>query len=144
MAMWRAKFPMWALMGFALLVGCSRGPRFNPVKGRVLWHGEPAAGARLIFHPLAETPGVPKPSALVDENGYFHVGTYAPNDGAPAGEYIVTIDWFDLASQTASADVGETPMSTDKLKGRYADPKRSSLHVTIKQGENTLPPFELK
>lgn len=140
----RAKFPVVALAGLVLLGGCSRGPRFNPVAGQVLWRGKPAAGARVIFHPLAETAGVPKPSAVVEESGAFHVGTYAPNDGAPAGEYKVTIDWFDLSPQTASTDVGETPSPSDKLKGRYADPKRSSLQATIKEGENTLPPFELQ
>ncbi|WP_074313703.1 hypothetical protein [Singulisphaera sp. GP187] len=30
------------------------------------------------------------------------------------------------------------------LRGKYSDPARSGLTATIKEGENTLPPFQLK
>lgn len=143
--MWRAKLSALALVGFVLLLGCSRRSGLNPVQGKVLWGGKPTPGARVIFHPVSATPDLPQPSALVDENGSFRLGTRDPGDGAPAGEYKVTIDWMDLSSQGVSADGGDdlrTP--ADKLGGRYADPNRSTFRVTIKEGENILPPFELK
>jgi hypothetical protein len=137
----RAKRPALALVAFVLLAGCSGKPRFNPVEGKVLWRGKPAAGARVIFHPVSATPNQLQPSAKIEEDGSFHLKTYVPGgrgdlaDGAPSGEYRVTIDWFDDLSK-------RNP--TDKWGGRYADPKRSALQVTVKQGENVLPPFELK
>ncbi|HEY7330193.1 MAG TPA: hypothetical protein VH592_21325 [Gemmataceae bacterium] len=144
----RAKLPALALMGFVLLAGCSGGgPRFNPVQGKVLWRGKPPVGARVIFHPIPQTPNQLQPSALVEEDGSFHLKTYVPGnrrdyaDGATSGEYRVTIDWFPLSGKSLS--VGKAPL-TDKLEGRYADPERSSLQATVKDGENVLPPFELK
>ncbi len=144
--MWRAKFLALALVGMVLLPGCSQGPRLYPVQGKVLWRGKPTAGARVIFHPVSENPNLPQPSAVVDENGSFRLGTRAPGDGAPAGEYKVTIDWSDLSDQAVySADISSgPPKSPDKLGGRYADPKRSMLQVNVKEGKNNLPPFELK
>jgi hypothetical protein len=146
--MWRAKLAM--LVGLVLLAGCSEGQRFNPVVGKVFWRGKPAVGARVIFHPASATPNQPQPSAVVGEDGSFRLRTYvqetrATGDGAPAGEYKVTIDWSDLSPEAVSVDPGAMPPKpSDKLGGRYADSKRSTLQVTIKEGENTLQPFELK
>ena len=148
--MWRRRFPALALWGFVFVAGCSRVSGFNPVEGKVLWRGKPAAGARVIFHPILETPNQLQPSALVEADGSFHLKTWNPGhrgdpaDGAPPGEYRATIDWLDFSRKASPPKDKLKGYAEDKLKGRYADPKRSSLQVTVKEGENVLPPFELK
>ena len=142
--------PVLALLSVVPLVGCSRGPRLHPVEGKVLWRGKPASGARVIFHPVSDTPNLPQPSGLVGDDGSFHLRTYIQEsrdaeDGAPPGEYKVTFDWSDVSPAAASADRNdEAAQPTDKLGGRYADPNRSAFRVTVKEGDNALPPFELK
>ncbi len=41
-------------------------------------------------------------------------------------------------------DHGEEIAGPDRLRGRYGDPARSGLKVTIKEGENALPPIEVE
>lgn len=143
--MGRAKLAALALVGLVLVLGCSRPSELHPVEGTVSWRGKPTPGARVIFHPVSATPNLPQPSALVDDNGSFRVGTRGPGDGARPGEYKVTIEWLDLSPQAETAELGDNvPTPTDKLAGRYADPNRSAFRVTIKEGKNVLPPFELK
>ena len=73
--------------------GCSRsGPALYPVRGKVLFEGQPARGATLVLHPLGNSgANAIKPRAFVDRDGGFEVFTYAAGDGAPAGEYAVTV-----------------------------------------------------
>ena len=59
-------------------------------------------------------------------------------DGAPAGEYEIIITWHKPVE--GSSDDGP-----DLLKGRYRDPGQSRLpKITIKEGNNELPPIKLK
>ncbi|HEV3444812.1 MAG TPA: hypothetical protein VG099_09225, partial [Gemmataceae bacterium] len=73
--------------------GCSRsGPALYAVRGKVLFEGQPARGATLVLHPLGNSgANAIKPRAFVDRDGGFEVFTYAAGDGAPAGEYAVTV-----------------------------------------------------
>ena len=109
-----------------------------PVKGRVLFQDKPAAGAFVVFVPVNEPPEPtdPRPGAYADEEGVFTLNTYGTGDGAPAGEYIVTVVWREKGTGDE-----EGP---DRLQGRYGDPKNSKLRATVKEGPNELPPFRLK
>jgi hypothetical protein len=64
------------------------------------------------------------------------VTAYSP-DGAPSGEYAVTIVW----------PVRHNPISTlwegDRLNGRYADKAKTTLRITVEKQPLQLPPFEL-
>jgi hypothetical protein len=63
-----------------------------PVRGKVLFEGQPARGATLVLHPLGNSgANAIMPRAFVDRDGGFEVFTYAAGDGAPAGEYAVTV-----------------------------------------------------
>src|SRR5437879_6143573 len=81
----------------ALLPGCARDGRkpVYPVHGRVLdGNNKPAAGALLIFHPIEVSDlDLTKPLAHVRDDGTFALTTYNKDDGAPEGEYAVTIEW---------------------------------------------------
>src|SRR5688572_16419022 len=67
-----------------------------PAQGKVLVNGQPADGARVVFYPkVAEVDGLqmPTPAATTDAAGEYHLESYDPEDGAPAGEYSVTVVW---------------------------------------------------
>lgn len=112
------------------------------VQGQVFVNKKPAANALVVLTPLqdAETEKWPNgyPRGHVQEDGVFRVTTYREGDGAPAGEYAVTVLWM-------VAEIGERESQVDKLQGRYAEPKASLLRVEVKadrQG-NQLPAFQL-
>lgn len=130
-----------------LAVGCasdSAGRKsVHPTRGSVFVQGKPAAGARVTFHPTTDaglSRGAP-PFAVVDADGSFAVTTYLAKDGAPEGEYIVTILWPTPPPPGKSDD---DVMATDRLRNAYANPKTSKLRATVKPGMNELESFQLK
>ncbi|HSQ54322.1 MAG TPA: hypothetical protein VLM40_01145 [Gemmata sp.] len=128
--------------------GCSSGEKLNPVKGKVLYKGEPLAGATVSFHPKGANDLKRQPAiGLTQEDGTFTVKT-GPDDGAPAGDYVVTII---CTAQPKAADgkkkilsFGSEDISVDRLGGAYANMANSKINVTIKDGKNELEPFNLK
>lgn len=106
----------------------------HPVRGQVFVKDKPAVGAFVLFVPVNEPaePKDPRPRAEVDQDGSFTLSTYDGNDGAPIGDYLVSIVW-----------PGEEDVD-DKLLGRYGDAKTSNLRATVKEGPNDLPAFRLK
>ena len=109
------------------------------VRGRVLVSGKPASGALVLFIPNHEPnpPKDPRPRGEVAADGAFALSTYEAEDGAPAGEYIVSVTW----PGGVLPDGREEP--PDKLLGRYDGRAKSKLRATIKEGPNELPPFNL-
>lgn len=112
-----------------------------PVSGKVLVDGKPATGAMVTFHPAAsvENPRVQRSYATVEEDGTFHLSTYQPADGVPAGEYAVTISWPGKLPRGSDA----TAVPPDRLGGRYLSPKNPYKTVTIAKQELVLDPFEI-
>lgn len=128
----------------AVLPAC-RGNREKPVfpvHGKVLVNNQPAAKALVIFSPLqdAEPEHWPKgyPRGIVQDDGTFQLTSYRTDDGAPAGDYVATVLWLFPVEGDPEAEV-------DKLQGRYADPKASTLRVTVNADTNgtKVPPFQL-
>ena len=78
-----------------LLSSCARNTRkpVYPVHGQVLVNGKPAAGATVFFFPVESDPDAIAPYGVLDADGSFSLTTYLTFDGAPAGEYVVTIRW---------------------------------------------------
>jgi hypothetical protein len=131
--------------GAALLfgaLGCSRADRTYPAEFQVLSQNKPAAGATVVLHPVGTVdPAAPKPTGKVDASGVVRLSTFGENDGAPPGDYVVTVVWYDVASTPEQAVVVK---GGDKLKGKY---RRSdgptAPRVTIQKQTNQLPPLEL-
>jgi len=122
------------------LAGCGDSRKtVYPVQGRVLdADGKPAAGAKVIFHPLDDKdPGAGHPVAIVDDTGSFALTTYNKGDGAPAGNYAVTIEW------RPQRETPFSPTPEDKLKGRFATASKSPFKATIAKEPTTLEPFRL-
>jgi hypothetical protein len=145
---------LFVLLIPVLASACARNPGIPvyPVSGIVLHNGEPAEGALVICYPVnpikvEKEAQPPRPSGLVDASGEFVLSTNAPGDGAREGDYRVSIVWFKDAT-------GEEPVfggrgkegqaaNKDYLNGKYSDPKRSGLTITVSPGSNQLDPFEL-
>lgn len=131
--------------------GGSDGVTLHPVAGQVLFQGKPLPNVRLVFRPAGTASAItaPVPIGQTDSEGKFRLSTAVGEggpltNGAPAGDYLVAIttlrrsDSSDFLSKSASST---TP---DPIQKRYADPQTSGLKATIKAGENTLEPFDLK
>lgn len=115
--------------------------RVYPARGAALFAGKPMLNASILLHPADEKePNFPRPKATVNEDGAFVLGTYSKDDGAPAGEYIVTMQWFGKQDARVSEDA---PPPVNRLPARYANPKTSRLTVRIQAGENKLPTLNL-
>jgi hypothetical protein len=113
------------------------------VYGKVLVNGRPAEGARIVFYPTAEAaPGqeVPTPSATTDANGEYQLDSYEVEDGAPAGDFKVTVVWPEPPPPNATGIFD----LEDQLGGRYSNPDTTPLTATVEEGGGEIPPFELK
>ena len=80
----------------ALASGCGgqKGPRLYPVKGSVRINGEPARDVNVVFTPVtlpADGATPLSPSAVTGDDGSFRLMSFKPGDGAPAGDYQVTV-----------------------------------------------------
>jgi hypothetical protein len=123
--------------------GCSGEPRTYPVRGKVLYKGQPAAGAKVIFEPKNNSdPRALRPTATVIADGSFTLSSREPGDGAPAGEYAVLLIWPDEPARGRGLAVKQP--SRDRLRGAYSNPDKPLRQVQITEGNNELPAFELR
>ena len=122
-----------------------------PSSGQVLSNGKPVAGVQVTFRPIVpegQNSPAPVPIARTDKDGKFRLATTVGEagqavDGAPAGDYAVAL----VAARSDSADFlrkdAASPTSAT-IDARFSNPETSGLKATIKPGENTLEPFDLK
>jgi hypothetical protein len=126
------------------LLCCSCGKRETrtpvfPVQGKVLFEGKPLAHAFLVFHPVnGFGVNVSRPIANAEDDGSFAPSTYDAGDGAPAGEYTVTVEW-----RRPPSNDQVTP-SENLLPARYSKPASTPFKVLVVAGENILEPFQIR
>jgi len=130
---------------FGLCLGCSgkKDPNQKPtfrVKGSVTVDDEiPSPPVQLVCHPKGNDTNSTSTDAtcVSNEDGTFEFTTYKQGDGVPAGDYVITVTWkeFDLIKREYKA--------ADKLKGRYSDPKKSTIELTVGKGPVDLGTIEL-
>jgi hypothetical protein len=133
----RAVVPVLILLAIS---ACQPGDKKVPVytvKGVVTENGKPLENATVVLHVSSAIPDVPKPTGKTNAQGEFQLTTYETNDGAPAGDYAVTVEkWTTLRPDEGPAN---------RLNARYAKPASSKLLATVKPEPNqTLPTLELK
>jgi hypothetical protein len=98
----------------------------HPVRGRAFFEGTPMSGAKIVLTREKENKKKPtKVHGTVEADGTFKLSTYTAFDGAPAGEYQVSIAWREA--------------DKDLLPERY----RKGLRATFRAESNDLV-FELK
>lgn len=123
-----------------LCAACNSKAQLYPVQGKVFFADKPAEGALVVFHPADDAqPRALRPSGQVNAQGSFVLGTYAPGDGAPAGEYLVAIVWLGDRKKM-NPETGDVP---NKLPERYGNPETSQLRASVKSGPTELEPFKL-
>jgi len=134
----------WAKVAAVLLVGgllSAAGARYwqanaaPPVPvvaahGTIEFDGKPASGAILQLHPVKARKDLPNlPQALADEAGRFDLSTFRRNDGAPAGEYVVTVTW----RPDVTTKDGRTERGPNVIPSKWTKPTSSPLRITISQ-----------
>ena len=105
-----------------LAAGCGGGKDLRktyPVTGTVTINGAPAEpGVLVLLHPqFTETDKYPiHPRGETKEGGAFQITTYNTDDGAPEGEYVVTIEWPQRVGMS-------THFSGDLFGGLFSSPE---------------------
>jgi hypothetical protein len=151
------------LLATLSVAGCGNRPTgYSRAYGKLLYKGEPAAGAFLMFQPESKPAAadfVP-PSAIVEDDGRFEVASPA-GDGAPPGKYKVLVAWpeespaaeapTDSKSKTKKASVGPVrrknkldTKTKDRLKGRYYSADTPLTIVEVKAEATDLGSLEIK
>ena len=103
-----------------------------PVSGEVYVDGQPAAELSVTLHPVngmdTEVPTVS--ATFTKADGTFELSTFEEGDGVPAGEYVATFAWGELNPFSMTFD-------DSKLKGKYSDPEKSEVKITVTEGQPT-------
>jgi hypothetical protein len=152
----RKCLPTVCLGLLVFLTGCGdKAVPLYPVTGQVMYQGKPAANAQVVFHdkrPADSIHNLPIPRARTDEQGKFQLSSYQPDDGAPAGEYAVTVmlasikpaDLAPPGESQESADPEAAGVQVPVAGKQYMDPATSGLEAVVLEQENVIPPFELE
>jgi tetratricopeptide (TPR) repeat protein len=110
-----------------------------PAHGQAAYEGKPIPNASIVLDPAwTKDPPFPRPHALVKDDGSFVLATYGKDDGAPPGEYRVSVQWL---VQTQIIETEGNPLPPNLLPARYGNFETSGLSVQIQQGRTSCPPF---
>jgi hypothetical protein len=109
-----------------------------PVSGSITLKGQPLPGAFVALHPKAPQPNVPSPRASIGPDGSLKVSTYDGGDGAPEGEYVVTVEWFKPIKSG-----GDLVAGPNVVPKKYSSPRTSDITIRVAAQENVLPPITL-
>ena len=121
--------------------GCSEPDGRLPVyrvAGRVSVRNEVPEGALVVLYPTGAAPGEIRPSAKVQQDGSFELTTYETSDGAPAGEYVATLQWNKIKKQG-----GDYVAGPNLVPRAYAVATTSPWKVRVAAEPNTLPPLAI-
>ncbi|MBN9120327.1 MAG: hypothetical protein J0I06_14415 [Planctomycetes bacterium] len=130
----------------SLLAGCAPQEKSDnrvkvyPVEGKLLVLGRPAGDAALAFRAAdKDRAGGHCPVGITRADGTFRLTTYSQDDGAPEGEYVITLYWpHDPQFATGVACECSEVTTHDRLFGRYADPATSQLRATVRPERNEI------
>ncbi|MBN9517732.1 carboxypeptidase regulatory-like domain-containing protein [bacterium] len=137
-------------LAFALALaaaGCSGKPAEKPVfkvRGRVTYETKPMAKALVSFYAADQKDRDTPAHATADEDGRYVLHTYRADDGAPQGEYLVTIYW--PAPRPKAAPKGEyvDPVDADqlntidRLKNKYSSVGVTKLRARVEPRDNEI------
>ena len=138
----RRAFAMALCLSVVALTSCKKKDGklpVYPVKGQILIDGNPVKDVLIYFWPGKIEEGLHAycPNAQTDENGYFALSTYDRADGAPEGEYAVTIEW------PVGYSIVSNQWHGDHLQGKYKDQTSSEIKIKIEPKPNDLPPIRI-
>lgn len=136
-----------SLVASSAILGCApaKTPKLDtyPVSGQVMVNGKPAVRAEVRMRPtkplLDPLKRSVEPYGIVEADGMFRISTYREKDGAPPGEYAITVVW-----PTVTVDGGEEVFGPDQLHGRFSNPVSPVTMFTVLEASNLIPSIELK
>ncbi|MBI1247192.1 hypothetical protein GC197_05030 [bacterium] len=113
-----------------------------PVTGTVTLDGKPVPDATIMF--FSEQLKITA-YGKTDVTGQYGLTTYAPQDGAPKGHYLVCVKKSEQKIVEDSAHPALPPVTTTKnlLPKRYADFETSQLEAEVSPGQQNSFGFEL-
>lgn len=136
--------PAFVLLSLALVPGCASREKDDnrvkvyPVEGKLFVLDRPAGDASIAFHAVAKDwAGGHCPVGITRADGTFRLMTYSLDDGAPEGEYVITLYWPHdplLVNECACSEL----TTHDRLYGLYANSATSTLRATIRPEHNRL------
>jgi hypothetical protein len=126
-----------------LATGCSSSKQtpVYPVRGQVLLNGKPLPKAIVTFHHQNAAPDAPAPSAQTDDEGRYTLTSFQTGDGAPEGDYAVSLVCFRTKELRKGA---EEDTARNIVPVRYANAATSKLTAKVTAGPNELPPLQVK
>ncbi len=110
-----------------------------PVVGSVSVDGATPAGAVVKFHRIDSDPWMlTTPTGVVNDDGMFHLLSIGSRPGAPAGDYVITIEWN---QQRIGAEGLEAVPNL--LPDRFASSTTTPLRAVVEPKATRLSTFEL-
>ena len=135
--------------------GCSRGPRFAEVEGKITLNGRPLPDMEVVFLPDPEVGTLgPSSSGYTDDKGHYQLVTNKGQSGAVVGTHRVCLrDLTTLPtpplleaesnSQRAGPRGGKAAPKVSRVPAPYSSSQETPLRaVEVKPGGQTLD-FEL-
>jgi len=121
-----------------------------PVSGKITYDGKEVPEGTITFYP--KSGGRPSTSEI-EPDGTYVLSTLKPGDGAPTGEYVVTIESKQVTGgaanySTLEEEVNAPPQATAPAQVEwlvpmeYSSVETSGLTATVESGENVID-FEL-
>lgn len=110
----------------------------HPVRGQVVYKGNPIKDCRVILYPLTDTEDIERPEGYTDDQGYFEVTARRNEKGAAEGEYAVVLIWQD---RNDDPDAEVSFKGANKLPEKYSRPSTTDLRVKVVPGQNNIEPF---
>jgi hypothetical protein len=102
-------------LSLTFALGCgveSDRPQTYPVSGTVMYNGEAVDGATVAFW----TEGAPRSATgVTGAEGKFQLSMYEANDGAPAGNQVITVSKVEAGAAAATNPSTEAMNDTSKL-----------------------------
>jgi hypothetical protein len=115
-----------------------------PATGTVSFKGAVPQGAYVALHSQGnvKAPNGQEvvPNAQVQPDGTFSLSSYSAADGAPEGNYVLTVEWH----KTVKGRDGDPVLGPNLLPPQYSKPTTSPVKVTIVAGRNDITPIVLK
>lgn len=119
---------------FAAAAGCSDAhAKTAPVRGKIIYKGEPVPNGTVNFIPEA---GGPSATGEIQKDGTFTLTTYSRGDGAVLGKHKVVI----VAMQDGADILPEarTPTPPPIVPVKYTSPATSTLSATVEDKDNQV------
>jgi hypothetical protein len=133
---------LFAAIAF-LQTGCGANPnKVLPVEVKLTVEGMAPVGATVVLQPVdSQSFEKPKPVGKVGKDGAVRFSTFKQDDGAPAGEYIVTVVLYQIERDENG---GKIIKRNEQLKSKHSDPNNADApRIKVERGKKYYAPIDL-